>query len=132
MIARHVLTILAVSDLERATAFYQVAFGFCARVRTPAYVELELDGDRGLGLYQRERFSRNTGVAPSLVPPGASSATELYFRCDELEAAIEGLARAGARCLSARAAREWGDEAAYFCDPDGNVVVVARPLPSGC
>ena len=37
----------------------------------------------------------------------------------------------GARCLSPLAPRPWGDEAAYFEDPDGNVVVVARPLPAG-
>ncbi len=35
--------------------------------------------------------------------------------------------RAGGRLLSARAARAWGDEAAYFADPEGNVLVVARP-----
>ena len=28
------------------------------------------------------------------------------------------------------APRDWGDEAAYFADPDGNVLVVARPLGS--
>jgi hypothetical protein len=27
-----------------------------------------------------------------------------------------------------RAERGWGDEAAYFADPDGNVVAVARRL----
>jgi len=32
------------------------------------------------------------------------------------------------RLLSPLAARPWGHEAAYFADPDGNVVVVARPL----
>ncbi len=33
---------------------------------------------------------------------------------------------AGARELSPLAPRDWGDEAAYFADPDGNVLAVAR------
>ena len=41
---RHVLTILAVRDLERSVAFYRAAFGWPARVEVPAYVEFELPG----------------------------------------------------------------------------------------
>lgn len=128
MSASHVLTILAVTDLERAAAFYEAAFGWRARVRVSVYVELELDDGRGLGLYEREGFARNTGEAPAPVPEGGISGTELYFRCDDLSDAIARLERAGARVLSARAQRDWGDEAAYFADPDGNVVVVACPI----
>ncbi len=36
------------------------------------------------------------------------------------------LETAGARCLSPRAVRPWGDEAAYYADPDGNVIAVAK------
>jgi uncharacterized glyoxalase superfamily protein PhnB len=42
---------------------------------------------------------------------------------------VERLHSAGARALSPLGPRDWGDEAAYFADPDGNVLVVARPLP---
>jgi hypothetical protein len=35
--------------------------------------------------------------------------------------------RAGAPELSALAPRPWGDDAAYFSDPSGNVLVLARP-----
>jgi catechol 2,3-dioxygenase-like lactoylglutathione lyase family enzyme len=69
MSARHILTILAVADLQRAVSFYEAAFGFKARVRVPVYVELELDGGRGLGLYQSEGFARNTGAPPLSSPP---------------------------------------------------------------
>ena len=33
-----------------------------------------------------------------------------------------------ARELSKLAPRDWGEQAAYFADPDGNVIVAARPL----
>lgn len=123
----HVLTILAVSDLERSAAFYEAAFGWPARVREKVYVEFDLPDGRGLGLYRREGFAHNTGQAPEELPPGALAGTELYFHDTALDGAIERLYSAGARLLSERALRDWGDEAAYFADPDGNVLVVARP-----
>jgi catechol 2,3-dioxygenase-like lactoylglutathione lyase family enzyme len=136
MSARHVLTILAVTDLDRAVAFYATAFALRERVRAPTYVELALDEERGLGLYRRDGFARNTGTAPMAANAhdGEITGSELYFRCDdgvELGAIIERVQRIGARVLSPRAPRDWGDEAAYFADPDGNVVVVAAPLRAG-
>jgi uncharacterized glyoxalase superfamily protein PhnB len=41
---------------------------------------------------------------------------------------VNRLTAAGARVLSPVAPRDWGDDAAYFADPDGNVIVVARPI----
>jgi catechol-2,3-dioxygenase len=49
-------------------------------------------------------------------------------RVEDLDGTIERLHDSGARPLSGRAERGWGDEAAYFADPDGNVVAVARRL----
>lgn len=129
MSARHVLTILAVDDLDRSVTFYRAAFDWAIRVEAPVYVEFALAEDRGLGIYRREAFARNTGQVPEPVREGGISATELYFHCDDPRAAAERLAQAGARALSPLAPRPWGDEAAYFADPDGNVLVVARPLP---
>jgi catechol 2,3-dioxygenase-like lactoylglutathione lyase family enzyme len=124
------LVILAVADLPRAVAFWRAALELEPRVQVPTYVELPLPGGLALGLYERQGFGRNTGELPARPEPGGIQPTELYFRCDDLDAAIARLERAGARCLSPRAPRDWGDEAAYFADPDGNVVVVARPLPA--
>jgi len=125
---RHVLTIFAVADLERAVRFYREAFGWPTRIEVPVFVELELPDGRGIGLYKRGAFAQNTGQLPESPPAGAITATELYFHCDDLDSAIFRLEQAGAHLLSARAPRGWGDEAAYFADPDGNVLVVARPL----
>jgi lactoylglutathione lyase len=126
---RHVLTILAVGDREASLAFYIAAFGWPTRVEVPVYAEFELPDGRGLGLYQREGFAHNTNQAPMVVPEGAISGAEIYLHCDDLAAAIERIRAAGARELSPLAPRDWGDEAAYFADPDGNVLVLARPLP---
>jgi predicted enzyme related to lactoylglutathione lyase len=125
--ARHVLTILAVSDLARAASFYAAAFDWRRVVDAPVYVEHELPGGMRLGLYQREGYARNTGVLPSAPAPGAIAPTEIYLHVDDVAAACARLESAGARLLSPAAPRDWGDEAAYWADPDGNVLVVARP-----
>ncbi len=127
---RHLLTILAVEDIERSVRFYRGVFGWSARVEVPVYVEFEFPSGCGLGVYQRDAFAKNPGHQPAAIPKGAISATEIYLYQEDLDAAIAKLEAAGARKLSDRAPRPWGDEAAYYADPDGNVVVVARPLPA--
>ena len=75
-------------------------------------------------------FARNAGLLPAVVGEGEISGTEIYLRCDDLGESMSALTAAGARLLSDRAPRDWGDEAAYFADPDpdGNVIVVSVPL----
>jgi predicted enzyme related to lactoylglutathione lyase len=127
MSARHALTILAVEDLQCAVAFYTSAFGWPQIVDAPVYAEFELPGVMRLGLYQREGYGRNTGQVPARLPAGEITGTELYLYPDDLAEAVQRLEAAGARKLSDLVARDWGDEAAYFADPEGNVLVVARP-----
>jgi catechol 2,3-dioxygenase-like lactoylglutathione lyase family enzyme len=122
---RRLLLILAVEDLGRARRFWDAAFGWEVAAEVPVYVEYRVAPSLGLGLYARGGFARNTGIPPAAVPPGGIAATEVYLLVDDLPAAVRRLEAAGARLLSPAAAREWGDEAAYFADPDGNVVVVA-------
>jgi predicted enzyme related to lactoylglutathione lyase len=112
--------------LDRAARFYSAAFDWPVQVTTPVYLELDAGGMR-FGLYQRESFAHNTGRLPASIRRGEISATEIYLHVHDLEAAVERAIAAGARLLSPRALRSWGDEAAYFADPDGNVVVLAMP-----
>jgi len=94
-------------------------------------VELDLPDGQGLGLYHREGFAQNTGEAPAVAPEGPIMGTETYLYCEDLEGAIARIEAAAGRMLSPLVARPWSDEAAYFDDPDGNVVVVVRPLRAG-
>lgn len=122
------LIILAVSDLERSLGFYRRVFDWRQTVNTSGYVEFELPNDLRLGLYLREGFARNVGQTPLLVPEAGLTSTEVYFQTDDLAGLIARLDKSGARKLSPLSLREWGDEAAYFADPDGNVIVVARTV----
>ena len=128
---RPILTILAVRDLARSVRFYREAFGWPVRVDAPVYVELELPDGRGLGLYERAGFAHNTGREPAAAPDGQTTGTELYFHCDDLPADLARIEAAGATLLAPLADKPWGDEAAYWADPDGNVLVLARPRGRG-
>ncbi len=126
MSCKHILTILAVKDLPRAVKFYSQAFNWSQTVSVPVYAEFELPGGMRVGLYERESFGLNTGQVPFTIPEGELAGSELYFHSDDLEKDIERILDAGARQLSELKQRDWGDEAAYFADPDGNVIVLAR------
>jgi catechol 2,3-dioxygenase-like lactoylglutathione lyase family enzyme len=120
--------VLAVSDVDRAYAFYRGVFGWESHLGWPGeYEELVVTEDDRLGLYRRDGWAASAGAEPAELN-GHVSPAYLYVRVDDLEGTIERLRAAGARPLSPRADRNWGDEAAYFADPDGNVVAVAARL----
>jgi predicted enzyme related to lactoylglutathione lyase len=127
--ARHAITIFAVSDVPGAVAFYRQAFGWPVRVDTPVYVELVLPDERGLGLYARESFVKNTAseVLPGPDSTAQTTGTELYLHVGDVAAAAAAIEKAGGRKLSEAAPRPWGETVAYFADPDGNVLAIAKP-----
>lgn len=126
---RHVLTILAVTDLLKSAKFYEQAFGWVPDVRAPYYIEYAPKGGPRFGLYTREGFGRNTSVKAASAPPAPlTTSTEIYFFTDDPSAAGRRLREAGGRLLSPLSPRPWGDEAAYYADPDGNVLVLAKPM----
>lgn len=128
---RHALTVLAVDEVGPHVAFYEAVLAWPVTVREAVYVELQAPDGQRLGIYQREGFGQNTGQAPVATPFGELAGVELYLLADDsdaVNAAIGRLRASGARELAALAPRPWGDEAAYFADPSGNVIVIARPL----
>ena len=120
--------VFAVSDVERAYEFYRGVFGWTSHLEwSGEYTELVVTDEDRLGLYRRDGYAATAGADPVELN-GHVSTAYLYVRVDDLDATIERLEQAGARKLSPRSERGWGDEAAYFADPDGNVVAVARRL----
>ena len=121
--------VLAVSDVDRAYAFYRDVFGWTSHLDFPGeYVELQLPENDWLGLYRRDGYADTAGAEP-VETNGRVSPAYFYVRVDDLDEAITRLEAAGARPLSPKSPRGWGEEAAWFADPDGNVLAVARPLP---
>lgn len=125
--AQLAVLVLAVPDVERAAQFYEAAFGWSVLVREANYVELALPNAMRLGLYRSQGFSLHTKQAPLRVPEGELAPVELYVHVEDLAAAITKLRNAGARQLAPVESKDWGDDAAYFADPFGNVLAIARP-----
>jgi predicted enzyme related to lactoylglutathione lyase len=120
--------VLAVSDVDRSYDFYRQVFGWTSHIEWPGeYTELVVSDEDRLGLYRRDGYADSAGAKPVELN-GEVSTAYLYVRVDDLDEAIARLEQAGARKLSPRSKRGWGEEAAYFADPDGNVVAVARRL----
>ena len=122
------IIILAVPDIALTVRFYGAAFDWEITVREVHYVEFLLPNGTRLGFYQRDGFALHTAKAPFAVPGGELASLELYFHADDVNFAIERLRAAGARQHAPLQLKEWGDEAAYFADPFGNVLVIARRL----
>ena len=127
--ATAVHVIFAVNDVTRSAAFYQGIFGWPRneRIDYDEYVELSAP-DGTLGLCERDTYARLTGAKPMTPENGDVSPAYLYVRVPEVREAIAKLDAAGARPLAPLAPRSWGEEAAWFADPDGNVVAVAQVL----
>ena len=122
------MTLLAVRDLDRSRAFYDSAFGWEKTLDVPVIVKYDVPGGGEIALYARDGFSANTLIPPQLPDPGAISGTELYFHVEDLAATTARLEAAGATLLAPAADRAWGDRAAYYADPDGNVLAIGVPL----
>lgn len=119
------IVILVVEDLERVRSFYRDMLGGRGLVDTTTYVEVGF-GEMRLGLYERHGFGQNIETLPVPRPARELSSTELYFHVDDLDGACDLLASAGVTQLSSASARDWGEVVAYFADPEGNVIALAR------
>lgn len=126
---RHMHLVLSVSDVDRAKQFYDDAFGWQPHLEWPGeYAELELPDNDWLGLYREDGYAASAGTSVDELKRGRYGGAELYVQVDDVKAAMESLRKAGAKALSPLARRGWGHEAAYFADPDGNIVAVAHPV----
>jgi catechol 2,3-dioxygenase-like lactoylglutathione lyase family enzyme len=118
--------IFAVSDLTRSLAFYERAFDWPRNDRVDFANDVELlppDGG-AVGLYERSGFAAQVGAAPVAIENGAAAPAYLDVRVRDVAAAAARLDAAGGRRLTPLARRAWGESAAWFADPDGDVVAV--------
>ena len=124
--------ILTVTDLQRSLDFYESALGWPRndRIDFSNYVELLPPDGGSLGLFEREGYAGMVGAEPVAIPDGKVSPAYVYVRVDDVEDAVSRIEAAGGRPLGELAPRSWGETAAWFADPDGNVIAVAQSIPA--
>lgn len=123
--------ILAVSDLQRSLAFWESAFDWPRndRIDYSNYAELFPADGGTIGLYERDGFAAEVGAEPLTIDDDAVAPAYVYTRVDDVDATVARIEAAGGRPLSPLRERDWGETAAWFADPDGNVIAVAGPSP---
>lgn len=119
--------ILYVSDQKRSTEFYKNTLNLEPVLNVPGMTEFQLSEECKLGLMPE------TGIAKILqdtVPHPALGngipRCELYLYVDHTEESYQRALDAGAKPVSIPSPRDWGDNVAYTCDPDGHIVAFAR------
>ncbi|MDJ0631246.1 MAG: VOC family protein [Rhodobacter sp.] len=119
------LITLAVSDMDRAAAFY-TALGWQPVEAPDGVVAFDLIGQT-LGLYPKDMLARDMGLDPAQV--GGFSGVTLAHNVpakEDVARLYRAALSAGARGIKSPHDIFWGGHIAYFADPDGHVWEIAH------
>ncbi|MEM1348796.1 MAG: VOC family protein [Myxococcota bacterium] len=122
-------TIIYVPDVRATLAFYGRAFGIDARFITDEgdYAEL-VTGETTLA-FASEALRDANGVAARENRRGAlAPGFEIALVTDDVPAAMERAARAGAEVVVEATQKPWGQVVGYVRDLDGILVEVCTPV----
>lgn len=123
-------TIFYVSDVEKAIAFYEKAFGLKQKFIAPGneYGELET-GSTTLSFAAVSLAESN--LESGFVASSAKSkpfGIEIGFVTDKVEEAFTKAVRAGAIALEKPKTKPWGQVVAYVKDLNGFIVEICSPM----
>jgi uncharacterized protein len=135
---------LAVSDLERALAFYRDGLGlespgvtatqYAGDDTTPAgaIVMFRLDGGLLLNLYPRSELAKDAQVPSGPAQSGEFSLGHIVANRTDVDALLAQADAAGATITDEPHDRPWGIYSGYFRDPDGHLwEVIHNPASTG-
>jgi predicted enzyme related to lactoylglutathione lyase len=121
-----VQTILYVEDQEISTRFYQDLFRREADLNVPGMTEFHLSDQCRIGLMPGKGIAKI--LAEKTPHPDSGKGIprcELYLVVDDIQLEYENAIKSGAKLISPIMARNWGDIACYFSDPDGHIIAFA-------
>jgi catechol 2,3-dioxygenase-like lactoylglutathione lyase family enzyme len=125
---RGTLFILYVASQEDSTVFYGRVLDMEPSLHVPGMTEFTLSEGCRLGLMPAKGIMKLLGEAlPNPEAAAGIPRAEVYLLVDDPEVFHQRALANGATELSPLAPRDWGDIAAYSLDPDGHVLVFARP-----
>ncbi len=124
---------LAVSDLDRALAFYRDGLGlespgvigteFAGDDTTPAgaVAMFELRGGLTLAVYPRDELAKDAGIQLEVPTSGGFSIGHFVASREDVDALLARAEAAGATVTGGPHDRPWGIYSGYFRDPDGHL-----------
>lgn len=122
-------TILAVSDFDRAVAFYRDRLGFEleAIYEDPPYATLVRAGTR-LSLAEQGHPAEDRPGVTMVAPPDPSQlAAILVLEVTDCLAVYDELRSAGVEFLSEPFSPPWGGHRCFAIDPDRNLIELEEP-----
>lgn len=114
---------LGVADLARSRRFYVEGFGWTPAFETPEIVFYQMNGFV-LGTWLTPQLEADMQMI-GLLRPGAFALAHNVSSKDEVQPAIDRLARFGGRVLRAGAAPPHGGFRGYVADPDDHAWEIA-------
>jgi len=118
------------SKFDEMLAFYRDTLGMKVKLQMESYVEFEHPGIR-LAISTHGVMHKATGHA-SYAEERRGQSLELAFRVNtpaEVDSAFNELVGKGAASITPPADMPWGQRAAFFADPDGNIHEIFTDLP---
>lgn len=109
-------------NFKEMVNFYEKSLGFEVLIRMDEYVEFKNEKVR-LAISSAEVMQKTTGLE-NFKEKKRGHAFELAFKVDEaqdVDEEIFKLRERGVKIVKDAENKEWGQRAAFFCDPDGNV-----------
>jgi uncharacterized protein len=121
------LVTLGVSDLDRATAFYEAWGWERSSASVPGTVTFLHGSTAALGLFGRDALAADAGVEVPAegAPPAIALAMNLPSP-DEVDRSLARATQAGGTVVKPAEATEWGGYSGYLRDPEGHLWEVAH------
>ena len=123
-------TILYVQNVEQTINFYEKAFGFTRKFKTPdnTYGELSV-GETTLSFASVTLANSNfkDGFTESNLS-NKPFGIEIGFTTDQVEETVNTAMNAGATLLEAPKTKPWGQVVAYIRDLDGFLIEICTPM----
>lgn len=119
------LITLGVSDLDRATRFYEECLGL-PRLETPPSVTFFELGKTWLALWSRESLAMDAGLSSEGSGFRGFALAHNVHSPAEVDALLARVAAYGAKVTKPGQATDWGGYSGYFTDPDGFVWEIAH------
>lgn len=115
---------LGVADLERSRRFYEEGLGWRRGNAHAEVVFYQLNG-MVLALFGRQNLAADARVPPDGSGFGGVTLAYNARSCDDVNAVLEEVERAGAHIVKPAEDAFWGGYSGYFADPDGHLWEVA-------
>ncbi|MEX0705488.1 MAG: VOC family protein [Nitriliruptoraceae bacterium] len=121
------LITLGVSDLLRATTFYEALGWHRSSASVDGVVSFLEGGNVALGLFGHDALAEESGLdtPPSTRTGSVALATNVASEA-EVNAVLAAAEHAGGRVTRRATRADWGGWSGYFTDPDGHLWEVAN------